>query len=313
MSHKVENNIDVNPFIYMNQAFQVDFRTDKNVLGASGIFKCPRQIVIEKIHEIETPPNMKMLFGKIIHQLCEYKPIRDKIVAYINNHFGIEGNSESWTEIQKLHEIIPEEDDEEKKEFRTHPDIFTYQYPIEIKTTGMPISKWGREVSVMNTQQLNMYICEYECEFGVLMVINKHAFMYGGSDWEYLLNNYCYTLRFEPDYEAYTTGLLLTKKLFVYINKEEYKSLPEGKSWECNYCYHETMKLCGKKEYKCQAKRVYKGKERKHYKKMVEYSKDLTDTFKEVPVCQACFEKAKPKSKYIKYKYKNYKDMVKNV
>lgn len=308
MPHKVENNINVNPFIYMNQAFQAKFRTDRNVLGFSDIFYGQKKIVIKKIFEIETPPNMSMLSGTITHELIEHKPVRTKIVDFINKKYGIKGEPVSDIKTEKYKEILP------GQMLRIHADILTPHYVIEEKTTVMPVRQWSREVVIQYLQQLNGYVCEYERKFGVLLMVNKNFFTYKGNDWDYLMNNYCYCLKFEPDIEAYKYALKLTKMLFECITKEEYQHLPcpVAGSWECNYCYHEVMEKCGKEVFKCQVKKERGNKMVKCYNKMVEYSKKLTDAFIDNVQCEACFEKHNPRSKYIKFKYRNYKEMEKN-
>ena len=289
---KVENDLRLNPFILMNQALQVDFRTDKDVIGSSELHYGQKKLIIKKVFEIEEPATMRMLFGKVIHQLVEYKPVRTEIVKFINKKYGIDEEPESEAEGEKYIKIT------KTQKFRMHPDIITPHYIIEIKTTAMGVRNWTRESSVQWVKQLNDYVCSYKKEFGVLLVINMNAFLSASKDWDRIMNDYCYTLKFEPDHIQYDKDLELVEKLFQHIDKKEYNTLPCPEAeWECKYCYHETREKCGKEVYTCQmCKR----------KKIYEYPHFLTAKFKETPGCEKCFKKESPHAKYEKYKYEVY-------
>lgn len=285
----------------MNQAFQVDFRVDKDVIG-SGLYYGQKALVIKKIYEIEEPATMRQLFGKVIHQLVEYKPVRTEIVKFINKKYGIDEEPVSETLDEKYTNIT------KTQKFREHPDIKTPHYIAETKTTAMGVRNWTRESAVQWVKQLNHYVCSYKKEFGVLVVINMNAFLSASKDWDRIMNDYCYTLRFEPNYEQYEKDLELAEKLFQHITEKEYQTLPCPVSdWECGSCYHEIREKCGKEVYKCQALKTGKsGKQYKCGKELFEYPDKLTAKFKETPGCEKCFKKESPHAKYEKYKYKVY-------
>ncbi|GAG98953.1 unnamed protein product, partial [marine sediment metagenome] len=89
--NKKEGSLDVPIFRYANEEFQVDFSINQDEIGASELGYGWKKIVIRKIYEIEEPSTMRMLAGKIGHEIIEYKPIRTKIVQRINDLLGIKG------------------------------------------------------------------------------------------------------------------------------------------------------------------------------------------------------------------------------
>ena len=298
--NKVENSLDVNIFQYMNEAFQVDFRTDRNVIGCSDLHYGQKKVVIEKIHNIKSPSSMRQLFGKIIHELIEYKPIRTKIVRDINKEYGIKCKPVSKVKDERLKEILPEQF------LRFHPDTRTPHYIIEEKTHAMPVRNWKRETALQHVLQLNDYVCEYKVGFGILLVINMNAFLSGSKSWEYILNTFSYTIRFEPNYNQFKKDLNLTKYLFECINEEVYDHLPcpVAGDWECANCIKKTREYCGKERYTCQDYSVEK--EKKHGYEMFDYPNELTGKFTDSPLCETCFQRIYPHSTYEKWKYLNY-------
>ena len=299
MPNEVEGDLQINPFIPMATHLSNDIDTSPNKIGTSDLHYCPRKTVIKKLYDIHEPLNMRMLFGTIIHKLVEYKPVRTEIVDYINKKLGIKGNPLSIVEKEKELEVLP------GYFFRFHSDIASPHYIVETKTTARPQRQWTKDVAIQHTLQLNDYVCKFKKEFGILLMINQYAFLSGSKNWDYIVKNFTYTLKFEPDYKQYQNDLELVKILFEHVIEGTFEKL-NGPcySWECNSCYHEIMKKCGKELYKCQARKVNGDK---CYKKMVEYPHELTGKFTDNPLCELCFYDQFPKNKYLKYKYTNYK------
>lgn len=298
--NKKEGSLDVPIFRYANEEFQVDFSIKRNEIGASELGYGQKKIVIKKIYEIEEPSTMRMLAGKIGHSVVEYKPIRTKIVRHINTLLDIKGEPLSVVKKVDYDEVLP------GKKIRMHPDILTPYYPIEIKFTAMPTNKWTREVAPYYRIQLNTYSGYYKRSIGILTIINLNIFLTASKNWDYIMNNLTFTLPFEHNQKQYLKTRELAKMLFDCIDKEEYDHLQcPIHSWECSRCVSEVREYCGKDVYSCQF--YDEVKEKKHNKKMYEYPKELTGKFTDKPLCEECFLKGNPHSKYEKYKFVNYK------
>ena len=299
MTSKVDNDLRIDVFRYINQEFQTDFRVDKNVLGASDIFYGQKKLVYEKVNEIIKPPSMKQLFGTIMHKIVEYKPIRTKIVEYLNNQFGINGDPLSKAEIEEYYEILP------NQFLRLHPDIYTPHYIIELKGTTINLRSWTREVAINHVQQLLTYCAHYKKGIGILLMINLNAFLTQSYNFDYVLDNYCYALQFKPNYTVFQDTLELIKFLFECINNEDYsnkKLVCPMFSWECKECVksnYPIQEICGREVYKCQECKK---------KTFIELPQDLTKEFKEHPICEKCLHEINPHLKYVKYKLVNYKE-----
>ncbi len=300
--NKKEGSLDVPIFRFINEELQVDFSSNPNEIGASELGYGQKKTVIKKIYEIEEPPTMRMLAGKIGHELIEYKPVRTKIVNHINGLLGIERKPISRTKTVAYNEVLP------GKKIRLHADITTPDYPIEIKFTAQPMKRWTREVAPYHRIQLNMYSGYYKREMGVLMMINLNVFLTSSKNWDYIMNNLTFTLPFNHHQKQYLKSIELAKKLFRHIDNEDFKSLPCSlHSWECKRCIKEVREICGKERYTCQDYNVEK--EKKHGKEIFDYPEKLTDKFLKSPLCEDCFSRIYPHSKYVKYKYINYKEM----
>lgn len=304
MRIKIPRGFDINVFDHMNEGLDPGIENKRNVIGSSQSMSCMRAVVIKKVHGIKTRSNNKMLFGKIIEEVIQNPNILSLLIADVNHKLGIDlkrGVMGIKTQPQKLLEVRP------KQFLRCTPDIYTNRYMIEIKTTGLYAREWKRELAVHQIPQLNVQLGMFEQELGFILKINSRAFLASIKQddiyWNELWNKYGYFLPWYFKQNMYDSTIERIKFLFEYIDAEDYDLKGPTFKWECKHCDEKVRRICGKEEYSCAGTKCYK--------KMYEFPIEVTNKFMTLPLCEKCFKKANPYSKYLKYRYINYKEKEK--
>jgi len=303
---EVPSGFDVNVFKCISEGLDSHIPTGPNIIGSSSASMCMRKTIIGKIYNIEKSNlNAKMLFGEIFEEIIAMPKVLGLLIIEINNRLNIHPkNMIIRPQIQLMIEVAPD------KYFRVTPDIYTNLYLIEIKTTDMYVNNWKRELAANQVAQLNAQMGAFKIPLGFILKVNSRAFLSNIDDtkktyWDDLWLKYGYLLPWEFKPEIYEATLNRVKFMFQCIDEGEFENVegPE-KDWECKYCNEEIRKYCGKEEFKCS--------EPKCYKTMYEYLDNISQKFYNFPLCKKHFKKYNPHSKYLKYKYINYKEIEKN-
>jgi len=287
----------------MVEGLDSHIKDDSNIIGSSSIAFCPKKLVISKLIDVKFVSNAKMLFGQIFEDILYTPEVLSLLIVEVNDLLGIRPTDQIINpQAQKFLELIP------GYFFRVTPDIYTNYYMIEVKTTSIYAREWKRELVDYQVVQLNTQLGAFGVDLGFILKVNSRSFLSNikesGEYWDTLWNKYGYFLPWYFDKNVYDSTLSRARFLLECIRD---KIIPEEENtfgWECGYCNEEVRKMCGKEEYKCYA--------HKCYKKMYEHPDILTQKFKEFPICENCFKKENPRSKYLKYKLLNYKPESKN-
>lgn len=298
---EIPERFDVNVFDLMREGLDSHIKDDPNIIGSSQISMCPKKIVISKLNDFKFISNAKMLMGQIFENILYTPEVLSLLIMDVNEKLGIRPNDQIINpQTQIFLELLP------GYFFRITPDVYTNYYMIEVKTTSMYARAWKKELVDYQVIQLNTQLGAFGVDLGFILKANIRAFLskIGESDtyWDDLWNKYGYFLSWYFDKKAYDNTLKRAKWLLECIRD---KVIPEEDnvfSWECGYCNEGVRKICGKEEYKCRAPKCYK--------KLYEYPENITQQFKDFPMCENHFNKENPHSKHTKYKFINYKEMT---
>ena len=248
------DSFEVNLLPSLVKAYEKDFHKGKNIIGASSLPYGMRKVVIKKCYNIKTQPTMKMIAGHIIEEIFQKEPMLSYMIKKINSQLsdysfkyvndtnfyklknGNYGLQKVTPELGKMIEIL---------DFflRTHPDIYTSLYAIEIKYTGLNYKEFIKEEyldRIIHYQiQLNTYLGIYGLKFGFLLIILAGIWSTSSKNLNFVWNNYCKLIPFEFNQELFNQTIERAKEIYSYIKTEDFisPSCPEF-LWECDkkYC-----------------------------------------------------------------------------
>lgn len=289
--NKIEN-FDVNIFECIKDGLEPNIYHGYEVIGASNISMCKRGNLIGNELGISFQGNAKSLFGQIFEMiLCQPKVLAN-IILRINEFLGIEHSMSIDTDKEDYLPIF------DKFKLRLHPDIWTNDYTIEVKTTGVHVKMWTRDLAPYQVNQLNTYLGHWKQPYGFLLKINVRAFIsnineYQEGYWLKLWKKYGYIIPIKFDQEMYDATIKRATEFFISLEKKDFKVECPEFSWECKRCHPEIRNNCGKAWIKC----------RECSKKMWEWVTTVTEDFKDNPICENCFKKIFPHHSYKKFKY----------
>jgi len=302
MMKKIEipEHFDPNVFKILVEGLDSGIPDDQNIIGSSQIGFCAKKIVISKLQNNRFNSNAKMLMGQIFENELYRPSVLSLLILAVDQMLGLNSDGHVINpQAQKLIELVP------GYFFRITPDVYTNYYMIEVKTTSAYAKEWKRELVNYQVLQLNTQLGAFGIDLGFILKVNIRAFLSNIKEdenyWDKLWNDYGYFLPWYFHQETYDNTLKRATWLLECIRD---KIIPEEEnafSWECGYCPESIRKECGKEEYTCFAPKCYK--------KIYEHPEILTKEFKDFPMCEKCFTKENPHSKYIKYKFINYKQM----
>ena len=299
---EIPERFDVNVFSIMREGLDSHIKDDPNIIGSSSIAFCPKKIVISKLNDFKFVSNAKMLMGQIFENILYTPEVLSLLIFDINNGLGITPKDQIINpQAQKFLELIP------GYFFRITPDIYTNYYMVEVKTTAIYAREWKKELVDYQIIQLNTQLGAFNVDLGFMLKVNTRTFLSnikeGETYWDDLWNKYGYFLPWYFDKDVYESTLNRAKWLLECIRDKVIPKEENTFAWECRYCNEGVRKICGKEEYKCFAPKCYK--------KMYDHPHILTQRFRNFPMCEKCFKKANPRSKYEKYKLVNYKEIKK--
>jgi hypothetical protein len=282
----------INAIEILNEAYTNIF---DRIIGWSELPFCARKIIIKRLYKVETITNPKMLLGSILHATFQAPAVLNPLLTNIFQKLRVK---------DEIISILCEKETEHKiqdgRVIKGHIDVYTNLFAIEMKFTNTYVNYWTRELTPYYFTQLNGYLGSEKLPFGFLMCINVRMFQATFTTWEALWNKYGYLIPVKFNQELFNASIERANNIFDAIKKRSFENIegPEFE-WECKYCNSKIREICGKEEYKCQ---------RCKKKSFYEFPKILTDHFIKLPQCEGCFKKINPHSKYIKFKYKNYKE-----
>lgn len=299
---ELPSRFDINVLDIMREGLDSHIKDDPNIIGSSQIAFCPKKQVISKLNDFKFISNAKMLMGQIYENEL-YKPeVLSLLISAVNNKLGIHPDNQIINpQAQVMHELLP------GYFFRVTPDIYTNYYMIEVKTTSVYAREWKKELVDYQVVQLNTQLGSFGVDLGFILKVNIRAFLANIKEtetyWDDLWNKYGYFLPWYFHKDVYDNTLERAKWILTCIRDKRIPAEENTFSWECGYCNEEVRKICGKEEYKCSAPKCYK--------KQYEHPEILTKKFKDLPMCENCFKKENPHSKYEKYKFVDYKSLRK--
>jgi len=304
MTINIPSDFDLNVFEVLIDALESDIPTGKNIIGSSGASLCARQQIISNLHNISSPINNKMLYGKVFETILQYPEVLSTLILAVNRKLGIDSTHQIIaTQPQKMLEVRPDQF------LRCTGDIYTNYYMIENKTTSIYTKEWVRELAPHQVAQLNTQLGVFEVDLGFILKVNTRAWMSSikqtSEYWTKLWQDYGYFLPWRFDKEMFDDTIERVKFLFEKIDEEDFDVEGPTFDWECRYCNEECRKICGKEIYKCSATKCYK--------EICEFPHLLTNKFIDLPLCENCFKKENPHAKYLKYKYIDYKEIEKDI
>lgn len=296
---EIPEHFDPNVLECMVYGLDSGIKDDPNIIGSSGIAFCPRNQVIRKLNNFHSGGNAKMLMGQIFENELYRPEVLSQLIVHVDQLLGLDSNNHIVNpQAQVFMELIP------GYFFRVTPDIYTNFYMIEVKTTSVYAREWKKELASHQVIQLNTQLGAFGIKLGFILKVNIRAFLSNIKEdenyWEKLWKKYGYFLPWRFDQETYDDTLKRAKWILECIRDKEIPKEENAFLWECRYCDERVRKICGKEEYSCYAPKCQK--------KIYEHPEILTETFKNNPLCEKHFKDENPHSKYIKYKYIDYKD-----
>ena len=240
-----QEQFDLNVLKVLFKSLNAGIETGPNILGASGIPFCKRTNIIGALFGIQINSNNKMLFGQIYEFVLHQPRILKALIYKLHSTYKFDGKitvldtkkSDMW-EISEGHFI------------RLHPDIYTNLYSIEVKTTGMYVRDWVKELAPYQFAQLNTYLGYYKQPVGFLHKLNIRAFLatikYTEFYWDILWDKYGYFLEATFDKEVFELTIERAHDTFECIDNKRWKDIPGPEMpWECKSCDPEIKKICG--------------------------------------------------------------------
>lgn len=289
--NKIEN-FDVNIFQCVKDGLEPNIYHGYEVLGASKVAMCKRGNLIANKLGIGFQGNAKTLFGQIFENILYSPRVLANIILEINNQLGIEKSMSIDTDKEDYLTIF------DKFKLRMHPDIYTNDYTIEVKTSSVYAKLWNKDIAPYQVNQLNTYLGFYKQKYGFLLKINTRAFISDMNNfqegyWDKVWKKYGFIIPIKFDQEMFDATIRRATEFFISLEEDNFKVECPEFSWECKRCTPDIRDNCGKAWIKC----------RECSKKMWEWPSTVSDDFKDNPICENCFKKIFPQHSYKKFKY----------
>lgn len=290
---RMPENFDVNIFEVINDNMKADIPEAVNIIGSSDVTMGMRKNMIKSFLGVGFNGNAKTLFGVMFEAILHRPEVLQSIITHINEQCDVEVSMAIDSEREDFLEIF-------KGYFlRMHPDIWTSEYTIEVKTTSVYTKEWSQDLTPYHVNQLNTYLGYHKQQWGFLLKINTRAFISGINDrqanyWGKVWANYGYIIPVEFNQDMYNATIDRAREYFSRIIEKDINVACPEFSWECKKCNPLVREKCGKVAIKCREC---------NKKVMWEWLDCLNHEFIESPVCRSCFTKIMPQNKYEKFKY----------
>lgn len=294
---KIEiQNFDVNIFRLLKDVYSDKITREENEIGCSEVSYCARKTIIKRLKNIKFEGNNKTLIGTLFHSLIQNEemlvPLIHEIDAKLNQKPT--KKAEITTEKNIRYELSND------NFLVGHVDVEVPYYIVEIKTTQIYARSFERSITGRYFIQGNLYTSITKKDFGFVTTLNLRAFQNDFKTWDKLWMDNGYILPFRTNELLFNASIEKCNLIFNHLSKNDYDIECHPADWECSKC--EVIDTCGKEFVRCEHTDE-KGKQCN--KKMPVWIDCLTNEFKELPLCQNCYEKKTRKRKeYLQYKIK---------
>lgn len=253
--------INVNAFKLIREGYREDFNRGKNVIGCSSVAFCAAKLLISKLFfPGEFEGNMRMLHGKIHHAVVQNPKVLNPLVYNVCDQLGFDKKKVRITpELTFRIEIKPNSPytgllKDQKTYMEGHIDVYTNFFLIEIKTTDVPLDRYGKHIASSHYIQTNTYLGhskpktddENKVSLAYLLSINLRGYRSDIKNIEDVCRKY---ERFSPillNKKIFDKTIERVKLLFRMIDRGKYNLAGPEHSWECNRCEEKIKKICKK-------------------------------------------------------------------
>jgi len=292
----IPDNFDINIFELLNEVYHDDIVREENEIGCSEVSYCARKTIIKRLKGIKFEGNNKTLIGTLFHSLIQNPKCVEPLIHRIDKKLGQKPTKKAEIQTEKNIRYPLSNDN-----FLVgHIDIESPNYIVEIKTTQIFARSFERSITGRYFIQGNLYTSITKKDFGFVTTLNLRAFQNDFKTWDKLWMDYGYILPFRTNELLFNASIEKCNLIFNKLAKNDYDIECHPADWECSKC--EVIELCGKEMIRCEHTDE-KGKQCN--KEMPVWIDCLTNDFKELPLCQNCYEKKTRKRKdYNEYKIK---------
>ena len=232
---KIPANFNFNVLSCLRDSLDSGIESGRNIVGGSQLALGYRKNVLMNLNpEVKVVVNNKMLWGMMYEALLYERSNLKAFIIKLNDILGLPLPSEVDTKKAEMWEAFPKE--LPGYFIRMHPDIYTNQYTVEIKTTGVQMKFWSTKLAPYQVCQENFYMGYYKQSVGFLHKLNIRAFINKFNTMEELWDKWGYFKEVYFDKEFFDLALVRAKFMFQSIEAENiYIPCPE-EIWECSTC-----------------------------------------------------------------------------